>query len=167
MSVCLFICHQSYLRNRWSDCYLIWYGDGLRHENASRVNYTDLDLIQGHTDLNPENKQCSIISELFKQCSSLLWRLTEILLKVCMIFVSAMTFTQGHTCISNLTNVELVSIAMTWMIFSLSFKLCITVDWCMTYSLYAELMLVWMTLTLRLGRGKQIQHWTTSSHVWC
>ena len=33
-----------------------WHGDCLSYENASRVNYFDLDLhIQGHTDLNHDN----------------------------------------------------------------------------------------------------------------
>ena len=52
-----------------------WHGDYLRHADASRVNYIDTDLLQGHTDNNHENNQCSIILETFKQCPSrMLWR---------------------------------------------------------------------------------------------
>ena len=45
-------------------------GDCLRHENASRVKYIDLDLhIQKHTDLNREDNECSIISETVQATS--------------------------------------------------------------------------------------------------
>ena len=61
--VCVCVCLSRkwfQLRNCWSHHHQTWHGNCLRHANASRVNYSNLDL--GHTNRNHHN-QCLIISE--------------------------------------------------------------------------------------------------------
>ena len=69
---------------------------GLRHANTSHINYIDLDLHSGHTDLNYENK-CSIISETF-QAMPVKFAVKMVRLKVYnhVIFDSPMTLTVTH-----------------------------------------------------------------------
>ena len=73
---------------------------GLRHENASRVNYIDPDMlliltltgIQGHTYLNHDNNKCLIISETI-QAMPIKFAVKIVRLKVCMTNSSPMTLT--------------------------------------------------------------------------
>ena len=46
-----------------ANSYQTWQCDCLSYQNASRINFLDLTLNQGHTHLNHENNNCLIISE--------------------------------------------------------------------------------------------------------
>ena len=63
-----------------------------------------LAFIQGHRDLNHENKKCLIISQIV-QAIAIKFAVKIIRLKVHMTISNPMTLTiiQGHTCVSNLT----------------------------------------------------------------
>ena len=66
-SVCVYVCFcvsvplKRFLENYLSPLHQIWHRDCLRHENASHVNYIDLDL-HSRSHLNHENNKCLIVS---------------------------------------------------------------------------------------------------------
>ena len=67
-----------------------------------------LTFIQGHTDLNHENNKCMIISNII-QALPITFAAMIVRLKVYMTTSSPITlpFIQGHTCVSNVSTVNL------------------------------------------------------------
>ena len=68
-----------------------------------------LTFIQGHTDLNRENNNCSIMSEKVFQAICFKFSVKIVRQKVYMTIANPMTLTfiQGHKCVSNLTTFKL------------------------------------------------------------
>ena len=95
--VCLSVPRMTFLGNYSSHHRQTWHCDYLRHGNASRVNYLDLDL---HSH---QHKKCLIISETV-QAIPITFAVTIVRLKVNMTFASliTLTFFQGHKYVSNL-----------------------------------------------------------------
>ena len=61
LSVCVSVTRRRILGNYWNQQHQTWHGDCLWHENASRINYINLDL---HPRSHRPNTKCSSVSEM-------------------------------------------------------------------------------------------------------